>query len=98
MKDVGYLKIYIGARNGLQAISINNGIPVSTEAPIGKNVVSSLKDLTIIGIYPAPLGSGNIYAVTAKYMSTTAQSNINKLWGYYPQRADRSKDDTWNCE
>ena len=95
--------LYLGNKTGIEAININtnagsDGVPTTTvSSAVGSNITSCLGDMLVMGIYPYPMGSKNVYAAAVVYFSTTAASNKNKLWGYYPTRAD-GNDDTWNCE
>ena len=88
--------IYVGTAPydgpGLQAINLNNGIPTAISEPVGKNIASCLDDTQVIGLYPFPYGSGNLYAASVMILSSTALSNDNQLWGFYPDR------DSWNRE
>ncbi|MCR4790354.1 MAG: hypothetical protein K5839_04680 [Treponemataceae bacterium] len=92
--------IYVGTKDSIECVNLNQntGVPTTTiSSPIGSNVTSCLGGMEIIGIYPYPLGSGNLYAAAVVYLSTTAASNNNKLWGYYPTR-ENDENNTWNCE
>ena len=95
--------VYVGKKAGVEAIILNrSGIPsndISSSYVVGKNTTSCLGDNTnqTIGLFPYPIGSGNLYASTIVYYSSKAASNTNKLWGYYPTRFN-GEDATWNCE
>lgn len=90
--------IYVGTAPydgpGLQAVNLdNNNIPTTTVSePVGENIASCLDDTQVIGLYPLPYGTGNLYASSVVLLSTTAFSNDNQLWGFYPNR------DSWNRE
>ena len=89
--------IYVGTApydgDGLQAVNLNNNIPTTTVSePVGENIASCLDDTQVIGLYPLPYGTGNLYASSVVLLSTTAFSNDNQLWGFYPNR------DSWNRE
>ncbi len=89
---------YDGA--GLQAVNLkNNKIPTTeVSEPVGKNIASCLDDTQVIGLYPFPFKSGNLYAASVILLSTTAFSNDNQLWGYYPVGKDGREDNSWNRE
>lgn len=94
--------IYAGKKAGIEAIILNIGIPttsISSSDVVGSNTTSCLGDSTtrVIGLYPYPQGSGNIYAASVIYYSSTAASNKNRLWGYYPVRSN-GENNTWNRE
>ena len=97
--------IYVGTApydgDGLQAVKLSGekNIP-STELvePVGENIASCLDDTQVIGLYPFPYGSGNLYAASVVLLSTSAFSNDNQLWGYYPIGKDGREDDSWNRE
>lgn len=91
--------LYVGTKvikddsSGIQAVNLNNNIPTTTVSePVGKNIASCLDDTQVIGLYPFPYGSGNLYAASIIYNGTNAFSNDNQLWGFYPDR------DSWNRE
>lgn len=95
--------IYVGTApydgDGLQAVNLNNNIPTTTVSePVGKNIASCLDDTQVIGLYPFPYGSGNLYAASVVLLSTTAFSNDNQLWGYYPVGKDGRENNSWNRE
>ena len=94
--------LYVGKKAGIEAIILSSGIPttsISSSYVVGTNTTSCLGDSTtrVIGLYPYPYASGNIYAAAITYYSSTAASNTNKLWGYYPTRSN-GENCTWNCE
>ncbi len=104
--------LYVGTKvieddsSGIQAVNLdNNNIPTTTvSAPVGENVASCLDDTEVIGLYPLPYGSGNLYAASVILLSTSAFSNDNQLWGYYPKGATSQTGEvireanTWNRE
>ena len=95
--------IYVGTSPydgpGLQAVNLNNNIPTTTVSePVGENIASCLDDTQVIGLYPFPFESGNLYAASVVLLSTTAFSNDNQLWGYYPVGKDGREDNSWNRE
>ena len=96
--------IYVGTATkdgpGLQVVNLkNNKIPTTeVSEPVGENIASCLDDTQVIGLYPFPFGSGNLYAASVVLLSTTAFSNDNQLWGYYPVGKDGREDDSWNRE
>lgn len=95
--------IYVGTSPydgpGLQAVNLNNNIPTTTVSePVGENIASCLDDTQVIGLYPFPFESGNLYAASVVLLSTTAFSNDNQLWGYYPVGKDGRENDSWNRE
>ena len=96
--------IYVGTATkdgpGLQVVNLkNNKIPTTeVSEPVGENIASCLDDTQVIGLYPFPFGSGNLYAASVVLGSTSAFSNDNQLWGYYPVGKDGREDDSWNRE
>ena len=96
--------IYVGTAPydgpGLQAVILKSDkTPTTTVSePVGENLASCLDDTQVIGLYPFPFGSGNLYAASVVLLSTTAFSNDNQLWGYYPKGIDGREDDSWNRE
>lgn len=90
--------IYVGTAPydgpGLQVVNLdNNNIPTTTVSePVGQNVASCLDDTQVIGLYPFPYNTGKLYAASVIIFSTSALSNDNQLWGYYPSR------NNWNRE
>ena len=99
--------IYVGTApydgDGLQAVVLDdnndNKIPTTTVSePVGENIASCLDDTQVIGLYPFPYGSGNLYAASVVLLSTSAFSNDNQLWGYYPVGKDGRENDSWNRE
>ena len=95
--------IYVGTApydgDGLQAVNLNNNIPTTTVSePVGENIASCLDDTQVIGLYPFPYESGNLYAASVVLLSTTAFSNDNQLWGYYPTGKDGRENNSWNRE
>ena len=102
--------LYIGTAPydgpGLQAVNLtSNNIPTTTVSePVGENIASCLDDTQVIGLYPFPYGSGNLYAASVILLSTSAFSNDNQLWGYYPKGATSQTGEvireanTWNRE
>ena len=96
--------IYVGTAPydgpGLQAINLKSDkTPTTTVSePVGENIASCLDDTQVIGLYPFPFGSGNLYAASVVLLSTTAFSNDNQLWGYYPVGKDGRENDSWNRE
>ena len=94
--------LYVGTKTGIDGILLNSNtyIPIasySSSHVVGNNLDSCLGDMQIIGIYPYPFQSGNVYAAAVVYYTSTAGSNTNKLWGYYPTRSN-GENATWNCE
>ena len=96
--------IYVGTSpydgDGVQAVNLKSDkTPTTTVSkPVGENLASCLDDTQVIGLYPFPFGSGNLYAASVVLLSTTAFSNDNQLWGYYPVGKDGREDDSWNRE
>ena len=96
--------IYVGTAPydgpGLQAVILKSDkTPTTTVSePVGENLASCLDDTQVIGLYPFPFGSGNLYAASVVLLSTTAFSNDNQLWGYYPVGKDGRENDSWNRE
>ena len=96
--------IYVGTAPydgpGLQVVNLkNNKIPTTdVSEPVGENIASCLDDTQVIGLYPFPYGSGNLYAASVVLLSTSAFSNDNQLWGYYPVGKDGRENDSWNRE
>ncbi|MBQ1197552.1 MAG: hypothetical protein IIX47_03005 [Spirochaetaceae bacterium] len=96
--------IYVGTATkdgpGLQVVNLkNNNIPTTTVSePVGENIASCLDDTQVIGLYPFPYESGNLYAASVVLLSTTAFSNDNQLWGYYPTGKDGRENNSWNRE
>lgn len=97
--------LYLGTEDGINVVNLTSAnIPTTTvSSPVGTNIDSCIDDTSIIGIYPYPQGSGNIYAASIVKASTTSLSNKNKLWGYYGDRNPdtteaQETDDTWNRE
>ena len=96
--------IYVGTAPydgpGLQAVNLKSDkTPTTTVSePVGENIASCLDDTQVIGLYPFPFKSGNLYAASVVLLSTTAFSNDNQLWGYYPKGIDGRENDSWNRE
>ena len=96
--------IYVGTAPydgpGLQAVNLKSDkTPTTTVSePVGENIASCLDDTQVIGLYPFPFKSGNLYAASVVLLSTTAFSNDNQLWGYYPVGIDGRENDSWNRE
>lgn len=103
-KNEGSAWLYIGTAPydgpGLQAVNLTStNLPTTTVSePVGKNIASCLDDTQVIGLYPFPYGSGKLYAASVILLSTSALSNDNQLWGYYPVGLDGRENNIWNRE
>ena len=73
--------------------------PISEEGFVGMAVGAAMRGLRpVVELMYNAFGSGNLYAASVVLLSTTAFSNDNQLWGYYPVGKDGREDDSWNRE